>query len=70
MPPMAAVVAIEEPEIAAKNVHAMMQTMEVPPVKCPTRLLAQAAILHHMPRKYKFADYRKSCRTEGDAGAL
>ena len=36
MPPIAAVVATEEPEIAAKNAHATRETSEMPPEIQPT----------------------------------
>lgn len=37
MPPIAAVVATEEPEIAAKNAQATIDTKEIPPEIHPTR---------------------------------
>jgi hypothetical protein len=42
IPPIAAVVAIEDPDMAAKNVQVSIHTREVPPLICPTILLAKS----------------------------
>ena len=49
MPPMAAVVAAPEPEIAAKNAQAMMATMPRPPGKRPKMLLMKVQSRSDMP---------------------
>ena len=41
MPPMAAAVAVAEPEIAPKNMQAKVVTMERPPLNRPTTRLAR-----------------------------
>ncbi len=41
MPPMAAAVAVAEPEMAPKNMQASVVTMARPPRKRPTTLLAR-----------------------------
>ena len=47
--PMAATVAGAEPEIAPKNMQAMIVTMPRPPVIFPTRLFATATIRFEIP---------------------
>ncbi|MPN17839.1 hypothetical protein SDC9_165194 [bioreactor metagenome] len=49
IPPIAATVAGDEPEIAPKNRHATMVTVARPPVLLPTSLLATSTSLLAMP---------------------
>ena len=49
MPPMAAVAAIAEPVMAAKNMQARMLTMARPLGKCPSRVSAKSTRRLDMP---------------------
>ena len=44
MEPMAATVAGEEPDTAAKIMQAMMEAIAMPPLICPTKLMAKRII--------------------------
>ena len=49
MPPIAAVVAMPEPDSAPKNIHATMATQPTAPVRKSTSAEAKATILFAMP---------------------
>jgi len=49
MPPIAAVAAIAEPVIAAKNIHARILTSARPLGKCPISASAKSTILLEIP---------------------
>lgn len=61
MPPMAAVVAAEEPEIAAKNAQETMATREMPPVTQPTRESANStSFLDRAARRHNVTGQEKA----------